>query len=158
MKLSELSSSKGTYVGLRVLQPAGQRLYEFCRDNGIEVNKSTFERRLHVTVIYSRKQCIGLEPRDSVKYVATFSGYDIFDGSAGTDKALVMKLNAPGVLARHLEIMAKYGATYDFPVYIPHITLTYNYTGGDVLLPPFNDNIILGDEYVEDLDLNWSDM
>lgn len=155
MHLSELLPPKGTYVGLRVQHPTGKLLYEFCHENGIAIKKSTFERRLHTTVIYSRKPCVGIIPRAEVKHIATFSSYDIFTGSTPSAKVLVMKLNAPSIVARHLEIMAKYGATYDFPVFNPHITLTYNYTGDDVFLPPFDDHIILGDEYVEDLDLDW---
>jgi hypothetical protein len=66
-----------------------------------------------------------------------------------------MKLNAPTVVARHLQIMAEYGATYDFPVYTPHITLSYNFAGNVESLPAYNESIVLGNEYVEDLKIDW---
>ena len=54
--------------------------------------------------------------------------------------------------------MDEYKTTYDFPEYIPHITLTYDagdfdpssYTGD---LP----EIEYASEYVEDLVLDWTD-
>ncbi len=66
-----------------------------------------------------------------------------------------MKLNAPSVVARHLQIMAQYGATYDFPVYSPHITLSYDFSGEILNLPVYNQPIFLDSEYVEDLKIDW---
>lgn len=52
--------------------------------------------------------------------------------------------------------MAENNATYDYPIFQPHITLTYNYTGKDIAnLPTIDFDIILGEEYVEDLNLDW---
>jgi hypothetical protein len=157
MRLSDISPSKGTYVGLRVLQPANDRLYQHCLDNGIEVKKSMFDRRLHVTVLYSRKHCPNIRPdRDITHYNARFSSYDVFTGQNGK-YALVMKLSAPGVTARHLKLMAEHGATYDYPEYLPHITLSYDYDMPRAVgIAPFPHNIILSEEYVEDLNLDWS--
>jgi hypothetical protein len=48
--------------------------------------------------------------------------------------------------------MAQYDAEYDFPVYIPHITLTYSYSGPDIAtLPTIKFPIILGEEYTQEL-------
>lgn len=155
MKLSELKSNKGTYAALRVLQPAGNLLYDYCREVGIPVRKSQFDDRLHTTLIYSRVYCPHLFAEPGIIYNATFSGFDIFSDDKGRN-VLVALLNAPEVVARHIALMAKHGASYDFPVYHPHITLCYdyprNYTEG---LVPINFPISLGKEYVEDLDLGW---
>ena len=51
--------------------------------------------------------------------------------------------------------MAQYGATYDFPVYSPHITLSYDFSGEILNLPVYNQPIFLDSEYVEDLKIDW---
>lgn len=157
--MSQFLPSKGTYVGLRVLQPANERLYQHCLDNGIEVKKSMFDRRLHVTVLYSRKYCPNIVVPDPnvTHYNARFLSYDVFTTQNGK-YALVMKLSAPGVTARHRKLMAEHGATYDYPEYLPHITLSYDYDMPRAVgITPFPHNIILSEEYVEDLNLDWSE-
>jgi 2'-5' RNA ligase len=150
MKLTEINPLKGTYVGLRVLDPANMALYAHCQANNIPVKQSEFERRLHVTLIYSRKRCPKLFADPGHKFEATVKGYDIF--GQGNERILVALLNAPSVSARHLMLMAKHNATYDFPVYLPHITLCHNFTGNVEDITPINFPIILGAEYMEDLD------
>jgi hypothetical protein len=158
MKLSEIKTSpkKGTYVGLRVLDPANKQLYQHCLDAGITIKKSLFDRRLHATLIYSRKYCPNIVPATDVIHACSFIGYDIF--GQGDERILVIKLNAPSVVARHLKLMADHDAEYDHPTFQPHITLTYNFVGDDVTnLPPIDFEINLGEEYVEDLKLEWKE-
>lgn len=143
---------KGTYVGLRVLQPSNKQLYEFCRENGIFVNKSTFERRLHTTVLYSRKPCPNVVA-DPTVHEAGFEDYALFtDRSANSDNVLVVKLRAPSVVARHLKLMAEHNAVFDFPTYQPHITLSTSFFGDVKKLPPIDFPLYLGSEYVEELE------
>lgn len=148
MKLQEFTSNKkGTYVGLRVLTPSSTRIYNFCQDNGIPINKSTHDRRLHTTLLYSRKPCPNIITQPETVHLASFIAYEIFDD------ILVAKINSPSIVARHLELMQLYDATYDFPVYIPHISLVYGFSGDVNLLPPLNvDDIMIGLEYSEELD------
>lgn len=88
-------------------------------------------------------------------YECEFGGYDIFSGQSG-ENVLVMKLISQELQDRHNYLMETYGATYDFPVYHPHVTLSYNYTDNVAVgISPFTNKIILGMEYVEDLDLKW---
>ncbi len=53
--------------------------------------------------------------------------------------------------------MKLHDATYDFPEYIPHITLSYDL--GDMPLPKLPDDMRkefhLSLEYVEDLKMEW---
>lgn len=157
MRLTELVPAKGTYAALRVLDNSCNGLYEYCRANKIPVRKSQFDERLHVTLIYSRVHCPKMFAEPGIIYNCEFKDFEIFTGGNGK-KALVALLHAPLVEARHLQLMAKHGASYDFPVYHPHITLSYDYTGSDedfASLPPIEFGIKLGKEYVEDLDLDW---
>lgn len=144
-----------TYVGLRVLNPANTLLYEHCKSMGVPVQQSMFDNRLHVTVIYSRKHCPKMIVNSETKYVAQFDKYDIFSGSNG-ENVLVARLKTQAVELLHRNLMRQHEATYDFPEYHPHITLSYKYTDNSVLgLTPINFPIILGEAYVEDLDEDW---
>lgn len=153
MKLTEIHNMQGTYVGLRVLPESAAPIKQFCEQNGIKISSSKFEERLHTTVIYSRKPH-NIQPESAQVYTCEFSDYNIFTTQDGK-KVLVVLLNAPGIVARHLKLMAEHGATYDFPVFHPHVSLCYDYDGDETSLPPMNFPILLGHEYVEPLDLDW---
>lgn len=154
MKLTDLVPAKGTYVGLRVLQPGGKLIRQYCQDNHIEVKKSDFDRRLHTTVIYSRKP--GKVVTNDRKHIAAVTSFDLFtNSSTGKNTVLVAKLSTASVVARHLQLMAEHGFTWDYPTFEPHITLSYAFDGDISQLPPFEPHLILGDEYTEELDLDW---
>lgn len=144
---------QGTYVGLRVLPESAALIRQFCEQNGIKISSSKFEEKLHTTVIYSRK-LHNIQPESTQVYACEFSDYNIFTTQDGK-KVLVVLLNAPGVVARHLKLMAEHNATYDFPVFHPHVSLSYDFDGDETSLPPMNFPILLGHEYVEPLDLDW---
>ena len=151
MKLKDITRKKGTYAALRVLQPSCDNLYEHCKTANLPVTKSQFCERLHTTLIYSRKYCPKLFAEPGTLYEATFKNYELFDDG----KTLVALLNAPGIVARHLKLMALHGASYDFPVFNPHVTLSYDFKGDMLNLPIIDFPILLGKEYVEDLNLDW---
>jgi len=141
----------GTYVGLRVLPPSGPKLYEFAKANGLVLSKSSFERRLHTTVLYSRKPCPAIIADPEV-HIAQFEDYALFTNTDdGKNTVLVVKLNAPSVVARHIKLMAEHGASHDFPTFQPHITLTMAFYGDVHKLKPIDFPIYLGQEYVEEL-------
>ena len=149
------TSPKGTYVGLRVVDPSNVCIFAHCQAEGIPVKQSMFERRLHTTLIYSRKHAPEIVTEPETMHIAAFKGYDLFKGQQG-ENVLVMLLDCPTIVARHKQLMASHDLTYDFPVYHPHITLSYNYNGNTVMgLAPYTLPIVLGLEYMEDLDLNW---
>lgn len=140
---------------MRVLPPSGPSLYKFCKEAGILVNKSTFERRLHTTVLYSRKPC-PFVVADPTVHVASFEDFALFshrkDDGTTEECVLVVKLNAPSVVARHLKLMAEHGASYDFPTFQPHITLSMAFYGDPKKLKPIDFPIYLGQEYIEEID------
>lgn len=151
------TSNKGTYVGLRVLKPSNFLLRDLCIQNGIPHKASMFENRLHTTVIYSRKHCPNIQVLPQKMYVAEFGGYDIFSGQQG-ENVLVLKLKCQELQDRHAFLMQAHDATYDFPTYQPHVTLSYNYSDKTAAgITPFAEKIYLGLEYTEDLDLKWGE-
>ena len=143
----------GSYVALRVLRPFSTYLLSHCKSANIPVQTSTFERRLHTTVIYSRIHSPDIKVDPITQHVATFAGYDMFTNANGEKSVLVMKINAPTIVERHHNLMRTYKLAYDYPEYIPHVTLSYAYYDRIDGLPNINFGLILGEEYVEDLEL-----
>jgi hypothetical protein len=150
-----MADQVGTYVGLKVLSPTKEQLYETCINSGVPVLKDMFSERLHVTVIYSRKKCEGLLLDATKIYTAYPDGYEIFAGLKG-ENILVLKLKCPEITELHNEMMRSKGATHDYPYFKPHITLNYNFSDRSAMgINPFKGPILLGEIYEEDLDLNW---
>jgi hypothetical protein len=154
MKLQDIAQKKGTYVGLRVIEPSSSQMYDHAKKIGVDIKQSSKERRLHTTVIYSTKRCPNLVAEPKIIHEAEFVSYDLFSSSDGA-KVLVVKLNAPSVVARHLALMAEHNAVYDFPTFQPHISLSYDYKGDILSLAPIDFPILLSQEYIEDLNVDW---
>jgi hypothetical protein len=154
MKLSDIKP--GTYAAVRVLEPSNSKIAAFLKHHGVQASSSGKEKRRHVTLLYSRNHLPNYVADPTLTHSARFMSYELFDtkpGQPDSTKCLVMKLSVPTLSARHAQLMSEHPATYDFPTYQPHITLSYlipyNYDVGQ--LPPFADDIILGEEYTEDL-------
>lgn len=146
-------TSNGTYMAVRVSATSSLGIRSHLADCGIETVASELEPRLHCTVIYSRKPCpdmINDIDRQAV-HLASFLSWEVFTGSDGSD-VLVMVLKCPSLVARHKYLMRKHEATYDFPEYHPHITVSCNYAGKSPWdIRKFPGIIVLEEEYLEDL-------
>lgn len=149
-----METQRGVYVALRVLGAANACLDTFMAENNIPIVGTEKEPRRHVTVIYSRTYA-AVEPVRTKLYQAYGAGFELFHTQDGKN-CLVLLLDAPAVAKRHEELMQQHSLTYDFPEYRPHITLSYDAGDLDVASLKFPDFCcVLGDEYVEDLDLGW---
>ena len=145
----ELEDKVGTYVLVKVKNNA--ELHDWFSAQDIDVVP---EDELHCTISYSRKvfdhtvnkeeiiitpeQLIGIEP-------------------LGDEGAIVLKFESDELQDSFQTCMDE-GATYDYDTYIPHISITYNGKDLDlskIKLPDFD--IVLTEETVEPLDLNWED-
>lgn len=116
-------------------------------------------RDLHVTVIYSRKECAAIKDIGvSLPIKAHGEKFDIFPNKDGT-KCLVLHVASDDIHLLHQTIRNDHGATHDYPSYSPHLTLSYDYTGkvpNHTILDYFQD--LTFDQYVvEPLNLNWMD-
>ena len=116
---------------------------------------------MHVTLAYSRKE---------VDWLAVGNAWNTEEDGTTIVRAggprIVQKLGAEAVVLifgsaelsyRHEEIK-RAGASWDFPDYNPHITLTYK--PGDVDLEsvePYRGAIVLGPEIFEELDEEWKE-
>ena len=148
MKLSTFLESQGTYVGIRLDEASKKeiiRLQETLRlENPLDADK------FHVTVLYSRKQVD--VPQSDAEYSAKIEYIDCWETKDG-NHAVVAKMKCPELVARHDDLIS-IGGTHDYPDYTPHVTLSYD----DMITPVFVDcDVRLVDEYIEPLDLNWTD-
>jgi 2'-5' RNA ligase len=81
--------------------------------------------KMHCTLIYSNKPCGLPQMNPKTVYRAQFDKFDFFDQRNGK-RCLVMKVKSPELLSRHNSLMKEMKASYDFPEYLPHITLSYD--------------------------------
>lgn len=159
MLLSELTEDKadGTYVGLRFSKESMEALSKIAD----KLPNSTSKGEMHVTLIYSKKpisfskdDCKGkLDPPIEIKP----KKFSIFETEGG-QKVLVLELDCDEILKRHQFIMDKFGATYDYPEYKPHVSLSYDI--GDFDIKKLGDvkdipNLYANKEYTDDINPNW---
>lgn len=143
---------EGSYIGLNISKESEKRLRQLQKELNIE---EIFP--FHITLVYSRKK-IKMDINKNVNKIITIKGFHIFDNSKdGGDRALVIKLNCPYCENRHNIAKTGFGATYDYPSYEPHITLSYKWEKDlpdEDLLKDLKLNIT--NEYYEKLNLEWT--
>lgn len=160
MKLDELNLSKGTYVGVRFSRKTLDLLEQYNKDNNIP--NALKPAKMHSTVLYSRKFCPNyIAPGIlNAPVIARPGKFDVFTSTSsdGTvSRCLVVKIDSPYLQLRHTTLMHEHSATFDYPVYTPHITLSYDIGDMDIsALPPLYGDIEIVEEYGMDLDLDWA--
>lgn len=116
----------GTYINVKPTEEAKDTIFDWVSNNGI--NDPLDKNEYHVTVIYSKTPCPGAVNYDfNLPIEGTISGWKIFD--AGIGRCLVASIQSEQLQTINADLKANYGATSDFPEYIPHITVSYNYLG-----------------------------
>lgn len=154
--LREKYGTSGTYAAYKFGASSKGYITRYMIDNGIP--NFIDPDKLHVTLLYSRKPMVGFTARGDLSdpIPASVAGFDVWDTQDGK-KALVARLYAPQVVARHKELMDAFKGTYDFPEYKPHFTISYNvpteFTAET--LPPFQAQLYLAHEYGSELDTGW---
>lgn len=156
-ELEQPVHTTGTFMGVRFVPESVDMLHNLITFNGIE-NPIDLEE-LHSTLIFSRNDISKedtAQPRVNLNARCKMIGYHVFQKEGG-DPVLVVKLESPYLRDRHQEIMDGTLATYDFPEYIPHVTLSYNFTGdiGELLSLP-KTPLVIDHEYTAEIDLDWT--
>ena len=149
LKIDE--SSKGTYVARKVKN--AESLYNHYKNQGVNVIPM---EELHCTIAYSKKE---FKPELNSKDIEIMYDEDIYPylEPLGNDGCIVMKFKSKEMTERWQDCIDR-GAIYDYESYIPHITIAIDEKDLDlksIRNPDFN--IILSDEYTEELNLNWKD-
>lgn len=166
MKLRELmeAMNKGTYAGVYFDEDTKKAVQQYIEDNNIP--KPVNVDKLHTTLLYSRKFLPDYIPGGMYKQPLVGTPTELVvwktQGDEGKEPAncLVMKYDCPELVERHKSLMKEHGATFDYPEYTPHITLSYDIGDIDVdSLSNIKDaikTIGIVEEYGEDLKLDWA--
>lgn len=139
---------KGTFIGVKLTPESNLRLAGWMRQNLIQDPEP--EGELHITLVIDKDKPIPYHP---VKYgtpipidPSTYS-IDIF----GKDNnVMVLKFECPFLEDRHNKLRRKYGLSWDFPSYSPHITLTNTIQEIKTELEVPNFELEFGREYMEE--------
>lgn len=123
----KMKHPNGTYVCAQLSPKNKQELSDWVKEHNIP--NPADPDQYHTTITYSRKGIPDVENHkfDS-EYQATPLEWKIFPTQSGT-KCLVLAVKSDSLDHLHHTIQNTYGAQYDFPDYIPHITVSYDYTG-----------------------------
>lgn len=144
---------KGAYVGVRFDKASLEMLQDLQKM--YKIPDPTPIKDMHATVIYSRVPVdfpIRNEVNEKIDRQVQFHVFNTRDGK----RALVLKLKSDYLTQRH-DLGTELGATYDFPDYIPHVTLSYDVGDKQFSTKPFKleKELVIAKEYKEDLNLNW---
>jgi len=130
------SFTKGTYAGVRFDEQTQNILFQYAIDNKIPnpVSKEDY----HTTLLYSRKYLPNYKGAGKIDMYGTPAKLEIWKNSNALIKTsvLVLRFESSELSKRHNFLMGEHHATYDFPTYIPHITLSYNVGDLDISTLP----------------------
>ncbi len=161
MRISEIiklyeAPEDGTFAGVKFDQSSIQTLKNFIDEN--KIPNPTPPEDYHVTLLFSHTPLPNYEPVGSYKQALTaIPKYATIFGE-DEEKALVIVLDAPGLVKRHKYLMNKHPeATWDHDEYLPHVTLSYDV--GDFNIEKLNVDDIgmlqIIEEYSDDIEPDW---
>jgi 8-oxo-dGTP pyrophosphatase MutT (NUDIX family) len=138
------------YVHRKLLNP--KPLLSWARQNGIESPLAAND--LHVTIVYSK------EPVDWLAMGQAWSNRVEIEGGPRMlqrfGDALVLSFASYDLEDRHAQ-MRERGASFDFPQYRPHVTLSYKDPDVDAEeLAPYAGKLIFGPEIFQPIEEDWS--
>lgn len=120
-----MGTAFGTYAKAVPCEDSKNKIAELV--NLLNINNSVSPRSLHTTVTYSRKVVPELESMVLPEPItATPIGFAVF--KSNMYNCLVILLESMGLNLLHQQAMAL-GATYDYPTYHPHVTVSYDFQG-----------------------------
>lgn len=113
---------------------------------------------MHVTLAYSKAPVdwFLLEPQADELVVADgMRALHQFPPRTTPNGALVLKIESEA-LARRWQAIMDAGASWDFPEYQPHVTLTYSVPDAGKLGEPYRGPLVFGPEEFSELNENWA--
>lgn len=148
-----LNEEKGTYAGFKFDKESQDYIMDLIKE--LNVPNPVSRDDLHSTLLYSEKYLPDYKAAKNINGVAVADKLEIFKTDEGN--VLVLRLDSEFMRKRHNELMRVHDATYPYPEYKPHVTLSYDV--GDFKIPKvkLSKGIIIDKEYQEDLDKDWKD-
>ena len=153
MMLKELKGQVGgTYAAVKPDTKSSEFLQNFMNKFGVPNPEPT--HKIHATLLYSRKYLPHYKPQSDLTHEASPDALEIWKTKSGKN-CLVLKLKSDSLSNRHKNLMDKHEATYDYPEYKTHISLSYD-IGDDFDVSKIDivdiPDILLTHEYHEVLD------
>lgn len=156
--LSE-DKNEGTYVGAKFSDDTVKKLKKLAKD--LKIDNYVGSDKLHTTIIYSRKKFpdnFKAQGDLTPMWKGVPETLEIFP-TRNNKNALVLRYSCKQQLERHEQLMNKYKATYDWPEYKIHLTLSYDcgdYDANSIDITNYIDEIEISTEYTEELKLDWN--
>jgi hypothetical protein len=144
----------GTKMFVYPSKSDSQKLWDFITKQGIK-GRLVKPSQYHCTVVYSSSPCPGAEKHPiKIPVVGSIYGYRIFAGPLG--RCLVGLLHSPEIRGLNRSIVETFGATSNFPSYIPHLTLAWDVEGDGLPDAVMNETITFDAYKVAGIDPNWT--
>lgn len=144
---------KGTYVGVRFSEKSLKTIKSLQKM--YKIPDPTPADDIHATICYSRTPVDFIPKTNLSEKIDREVCFHVFNTGDGK-RALVLKIKSDYLKKRHNDAN-ELGASYDYPDYIPHITLSYDI--GEKMFPTkkfkLESELEIISEYKEDLDLRW---
>jgi hypothetical protein len=116
--------------------------------------KTTLDE-LHTTIAYSKKALDWNTIPKSTPTLIVRPAVNRTVTTLGDQGAIVLKFESPQLHARWSELLAL-GATWDYPTYQAHVTISYPSKGIDLnKIVPYVGPLEFGEEIWKELDPNW---
>ena len=123
--LEDIAHPHGTYVSVKPIEADIDKLYDWVNNNTSVVSNP--KDSYHVTVIYSRNACPEVKAYDfNLPITGKITGWKKL-GKTADDHFLVLTLESEALHKINDDLMRDYGATSDFPTYVPHISISYHH-------------------------------
>lgn len=141
------------YVSRKVLNAA--EILAHYRDQGVAVLVAAAD--MHVTITYSRQPVNWMAMGEAwgSELTVNAGGARLMEAFGEAKDTAVLAFVSSSLSWRHEE-MVRAGATWDWPEYQPHISISYAFAGDIDAIEPWRGEIKLGPEIFEALDENWS--
>ena len=137
------SRHRGVFVMRQLLPESVREIKAWAREHGIP----TIVPELHVTLCFSRA-AFPVPSLDQGSVVVRGGKRSLHVFGPG---ALVLVFESEELQQRHAAFR-RLGASFDFPVYHPHVSLTYIGADRFVGIPPFEGDFVFGPETMRRLD------
>jgi hypothetical protein len=155
-----MEKTGGTYVGVEFSDSTIKLFNDILKEFGLTKD---FDDKFHCTLVYSKKKLNwfktskGDKTKSEVNKLVKIKGFGHFDTEDG--KNLHIILDCPYCEAEFARAK-KAGATFDYDKYTAHVTLMYNckdFTYSDQGKQFIGNKVLITNEYIEDLNLDWLD-
>ena len=147
-----MENSLGTYAAVKPTNIFSTILDSVAKS--LDIPNIVDKNEFHSTLLYSRKSLPTLKLDSNLTYQAKIKSIEVWPNHDKKTNVLVIVLDCPELKDRHKYLMKKYNATYDYPEFKPHLTLSYdigNFDYNKIKIGEFPETILLTNEYKEDL-------